>query len=95
MSSGVRAEVALVGREGISNKVIWLSEAARSHRLPQIRALVGSAHMPADRVIFYERSWTAALPNLLIGLCLSELFVFKLLLSDSFLRSVATLRDLG
>ena len=96
MSSGVRAEVEMVGREGISNKVIWLSDAAQSDRLPQIRALVGSAHMPADRVIFYERSWTAALPNLLIGLCLSELFVFTfLLLSDGFLRSVATLRDLG
>jgi len=96
MSSGIRAELELVGREGISNKVIWLSEAAQSDRLQQMRALVGSAHMPPDRVIFYERSWTAALPNLLIGFCLSELFVFtSLLLSNGGLRSVVTLRDLG
>ncbi|HEU4936135.1 MAG TPA: hypothetical protein VFT39_06765, partial [Vicinamibacterales bacterium] len=96
MSSGVRAELEMVGREGISNKVIWLSEAAQSDRLQQIRALVGTAHMPPDRVIFYERSWTAALPNLLIGFCLSELFVFTwLLLSGGSVRSVVTLRDLG
>ena len=96
MSSGVRAELEMIGREGTSNKVIWLSDAAQSDRLQQIRALVGRAHMPTDRVIFYERSWTAALPNLLIGVCLSELFVFtSLLLSDGSLRSMATLRDLG
>jgi hypothetical protein len=95
MSTGVRAELKMISREGISNKVIWLSETSRSDRLPQIRSLVGSAHMPLDRVILYERSWTAALPNLLIGFCLSELFVFKWLLSDSSWRSVTTLRELG
>jgi hypothetical protein len=52
--------------------------------------------MPPDRVILYERSWIAALPNLLIGFCLSELFVFaSLLLSDRSVRSVTTPRELG
>jgi hypothetical protein len=96
MSSGVRSELQMVGRDGISNKVIWLSEASQSDRLEQIRALVGTAHMPPDRVIFYERSWTAALPNLFIGFCLSELFVFTFSLpSAGNPGSVVTLRDLG
>jgi len=96
MSSGVRAELEIVGREDISRKVIWLSDAAQSDRLPQIRALVGLAHMPSDRVVFYERSWTAGLPNLFIGLCLSQLFALNSLLSSlGSLRSVATPRDLG
>ena len=96
MSSGVRAELEMIAREGIADKVIWLSDAAGSDRLPQIRALVGSPHMPPDRVILYERSWIAALPNLLIGFCLSELFVFtSLLLSDGSVRSVTTPRELG
>jgi len=96
MSTGIRAELEMVGRVGISTKVIWLTDAVQSDRVEQIRALVGSAHMPPDRVIVYRRSWYAALPNLLIGLCLSELFMFvSLFAADGRLRSMATLRDLG
>jgi len=96
MSAGIRAELEMVGRVGISTKVIWLTDAVQSDRVEQIRALVGSAHMPPDRVIVYRRSWYAALPNLLIGLCLSELFMFvSLFAADGRLRSMATLRDLG
>ena len=96
MSAGIRAELEMVGRVGISTKVIWLTDAEKSDRVEQIRALVGSAHMPPERVIAYRRSWFAALPNLLIGICLSELFMFvSLLLANDSLRSVATPRELG
>ena len=64
----------MLGRPEVSKKVIWLSESTQSDRLQQIRSLVGSTHMPPHRVIVYERSWTAALPNMLTGLCMSQLF---------------------
>lgn len=93
MSRGVRAELEMLGRPGTSEKVIWLSEATQADRLPQVRALVGGAHMPPDRVIFYERSWTAALPNMLIGLCLSE-FPFWLSADIGALSNLLAVRDL-
>jgi hypothetical protein len=96
MSAGIRAEVQMVARVGISTKVIWLIDAAQSHRVQQIRALVGSAHMPPDRVIVYRRSWSAALPTLLVGLCLSELFMFmSMFMFGADLRIGTTLREWG
>jgi hypothetical protein len=94
MSAGIRAELDMVGRAGISTKLIWLTDAAQANRVQQIRALVGTAHMPPERLVVYRRSWYAALPNLLFGLCLSELFMV-LFLADGTLRSAATPRELG
>ena len=95
MSTGIRAELEMVGRLGISKKVIWLTEATQADRVPQIRALVGSAHMPPDRVISYERSWIAAWPNMLIGFGLSELFWVLSPTDYAGPKTVLTLRDMG
>jgi hypothetical protein len=78
LSPGIKAEIAMVGQEGISNRAIWLSESSRADRVQEVRALVGSSQMPADRVVFYTRSWTAAWPNLLVGAVITMLFFFVL-----------------
>ena len=81
LSPGIRAEIEMIGEEGVSKKVIWLSESSNADRVQEVRSFVRSLHIPADRLVFYTRSWTAAWPNLLLGACIIAPFLF-LVLSD-------------
>jgi hypothetical protein len=92
LSPGIKAEIAMVGQEGISNKTIWLSESSRADRVQEVRALVGSSQVPADRVVFYTRSWTAAWPNLLVGAVITMLFFFVLPAVSGGLNALAEIR---
>lgn len=74
LSPGIRAEIEMVTREGISKNVIWLSESAKGDRVQEIRSLLRNSQIPDDRLVFYTRSWTAAWTNLLVGACLTALF---------------------
>jgi hypothetical protein len=66
LTRGVQAEVAMIRDHGSAERVIWLRDGSQAEADERVRELVG-ATMPAERVVAYERSFSAALPNLVLG----------------------------
>jgi hypothetical protein len=78
LTPGVLTELEILRDVAKWSGIVWLCEASRGDALDRVRAMVGDANVPEERVVLYRRSIAAALPRIVGGLSLSLLFLVAL-----------------